>query len=268
MTDISCPVCGAGFDLAVAFACDEERQAFARLASVSIPLGTRVLRYIGLFQPPKQRLTSAKKLKLLQQLLPDLERGAITWKGRDWPAPVPAWCAAIDQLLSKRSAATLDLPLKGHGYLYAVIASSADRIEAQAEHQREADRAAAARARAHSSGQPTDAGQLLQAPAPAQPQPPRPASTPIYYRVAAARFTTADAIECTGPVGVALSDSGPGPHGTKPRAACGWLRGAQGGDGARAGGIQHKADGIGTGGDGSIDILLARQAADLDAGAC
>ncbi|MDI4657210.1 DUF2848 domain-containing protein [Xanthobacter autotrophicus] len=27
---------------------------------------------------------------------------------------------------------------------------------------------------------------------------PRPASTPIYYRVAAARFTTADAIECTG----------------------------------------------------------------------
>ncbi|MFG1180553.1 DUF2848 domain-containing protein [Xanthobacter versatilis] len=28
---------------------------------------------------------------------------------------------------------------------------------------------------------------------------PRPASTPIYYRVAAARFTTADAIECTGP---------------------------------------------------------------------
>ncbi|WP_127088161.1 DUF2848 domain-containing protein [Aquabacter cavernae] len=28
---------------------------------------------------------------------------------------------------------------------------------------------------------------------------PRPASTPIYYRVAAARFTMADAIECTGP---------------------------------------------------------------------
>ena len=27
---------------------------------------------------------------------------------------------------------------------------------------------------------------------------PRPASTPIYYRVAAARFTTSDAIECTG----------------------------------------------------------------------
>lgn len=35
-------------------------------------------------------------------------------------------------------------------------------------------------------------------------------------------------IECTGPVGVALSDSGPGPHGTKPRAACGWLRGTYG----------------------------------------
>ena len=86
--------------------------------------------------------------------------------------------AAIDQMLLSRDAGKLELPLKGHGYLYAVIASSADRIEAQAEHQREAERAAAARARAHSSDQPTDAGQLLQAPAPAQPQPPRPASTP------------------------------------------------------------------------------------------
>lgn len=28
---------------------------------------------------------------------------------------------------------------------------------------------------------------------------PRPASTPIYYRVSAARFTTAESIECTGP---------------------------------------------------------------------
>ena len=60
MTDITCPACGAEFDLTVAFACEEERRAFARLASVSIPLGTRVLKYIALFTPPKQRLTSAR----------------------------------------------------------------------------------------------------------------------------------------------------------------------------------------------------------------
>ncbi len=139
MNDITCPACGAEFDLTVAFACEEERRAFARLASVSIPLGTRVLKYIALFTPPKQRLTSAKKLKLLMQLLPDLERKAITHKGRDWTAPLDAWAQAIDQMLAARDAQRLELPMKGHGYLYAVLAGMADKHEAAQEAKREED---------------------------------------------------------------------------------------------------------------------------------
>jgi hypothetical protein len=139
VNDITCPACGAEFDLTVAFACEEERRAFARLASVSIPLGTRVLKYIALFTPPKQRLTSAKKLKLLMQLLPDLERKAITHKGRDWTAPLDAWAQAIDQMLAARDAQRLELPMKGHGYLYAVLAGMADKHEAAQEAKREED---------------------------------------------------------------------------------------------------------------------------------
>lgn len=139
MTDITCPACGAEFDLTVAFSCEEERRAFARLASVSIPLGTRVLKYIALFTPPKQRLTSAKKLKLLMQLLPDLERKAITHKGRDWTAPLDAWAQTIDQMLAARDAQRLELPMKGHGYLYAVLAGMADKHEAAQEAKREED---------------------------------------------------------------------------------------------------------------------------------
>ena len=139
MNDITCPACGAEFDLTVAFSCEEERRAFARLASVSIPLGTRVLKYIALFTPPKQRLTSAKKLKLLMQLLPDLERKAITHKGRDWTAPLDAWAQAIDQMLAARDAQRLELPMKGHGYLYAVLAGMADKHEAAQEAKREED---------------------------------------------------------------------------------------------------------------------------------
>ena len=139
MTDITCPACGAEFDLTVAFSCEEERRAFARLASVSIPLGTRVLKYIALFTPPKQRLTSAKKLKLLMQLLPDLERQVITHKGRDWTAPLDAWAQAIDQMLAARDAQRLELPMKGHGYLYAVLAGMADKHEAAQEAKREED---------------------------------------------------------------------------------------------------------------------------------
>lgn len=149
MSDLACPVCGAEFDLAVAFASEADQQALARLAAVSIPLGSRVLQYITLFTPAKQRLTGAKKVKLLMQLLPDLERQAITHKGRDWAVPLPAWAQAIDQMLAGRE--RLELPMKGHGYLYAVLASMADKHEAAAEAEREHDKRLGPR-RGHTSG--------------------------------------------------------------------------------------------------------------------
>jgi len=137
VSDLSCPTCGSELDLAVLFAHEQDQRALARLASVSIPLGARVLQYLALFTPPKQRLTSAKKIKLILQLLPDLERGAISWKGRDWAAPREAWAMAIDQMLAARDAQRLELPMKGHGYLFAILAGMADKHEASAEQQRE-----------------------------------------------------------------------------------------------------------------------------------
>lgn len=137
MSDLSCPTCGTELDLAVLFAHEQDQRALARLASVSIPLGARVLQYLALFTPPKQRLTSAKKIKLILQLLPDLERQAITHKGRDWEAPLAAWAQAIDQMLAARDAQRLELPMKGHGYLFAILAGMADKHEASAEQQRE-----------------------------------------------------------------------------------------------------------------------------------
>ena len=135
--DLSCPVCGTELDLAVLFSHEHDQRALARLASVSIPLGSRVLQYLALFTPPKQRLTAAKKIKLILQLLPDLERQAITHKGRDWEAPLAAWAQAIDQMLAARDAQRLELPMKGHGYLFAILAGMADKHEASAEQQRE-----------------------------------------------------------------------------------------------------------------------------------
>lgn len=139
MTDIACPVCGSEFDIAVVFAAEADQQALARMAAVSIPLGARVLQYIGLFAPAKQRLTAAKKIKLMLQLLPDLERQAINYKGRDWPVPLSAWAQGIDQMLAARDAGRLDTPMKGHNYLYAILAGMADRHEAAAEAKREED---------------------------------------------------------------------------------------------------------------------------------
>ena len=60
--DLSCPVCGSELDLAVLFAHEHDQRTLARLLAVSIPLGARVLQYVSLFTPPKQRLTAAKKI--------------------------------------------------------------------------------------------------------------------------------------------------------------------------------------------------------------
>ena len=140
MSELHCPACGADFDLSTLFASEAEQQAFDRLVATILPIGRQVLLYIGLFTPPRQRLTAAKKFKLLYQLAPDLERRAITFKGRDWAAPLPAWSLAIDQMLASRTAGRLELPMKGHGYLYAMLAGMADKAEASAEQQREAER--------------------------------------------------------------------------------------------------------------------------------
>lgn len=158
-TDFQCPVCGAEFDLSTALAHAEDQRALARLAAVSIPIGSRVFQYIALFAPAKQRLTMRKRVKLLLQLLPGLEKQSINFKGRDWAVPIDAWAQAIDQMLEMRDAGRLELPMKGHGYLYAILAGMADKHEAKAERQREEQ--AGQRGRAHSSGAPTQVGQLL-----------------------------------------------------------------------------------------------------------
>ena len=172
--DLSCPVCGTELDLAVLFSHEHDQRALARLASVSIPLGGRVLQYLALFTPPKQRLTAAKKIKLILQLLPDLERGAISWKGRDWAAPREAWAMAIDQMLAARDAQRLELPMKGHGYLYAILAGMADKFEGQAEQQREQELRTGPRAATVNA--PRSVADLVQAPAPAAAPRPAPAA--------------------------------------------------------------------------------------------
>lgn len=175
--DLSCPVCGSELDLAVLFAHEHDQRALARLAAVSIPLGARVLQYVGLFTPPKQRLTAAKKIKLILQLLPDLERQAIAHKGREWAVPLAAWAQAIDQMLAARDAGRLELPMKGHGYLHAILAGMADKHEATHEQAREQQLRTGPRA-ATTNGPASVAALVQQAqpaaaprPAPAAPQP-------------------------------------------------------------------------------------------------
>lgn len=177
---MACPACGSELSLEHLLGSADDERAFARLVALSVPLAHLVVRYIALFSPPKQRLTLRKKVRLIAQILPDLQRGAITHKGRDWAAPHAAWGQAIDQMLGARDAGRLDLPMAGHGYLYAILAGMADKHEAQAEQAREQQQRTGARA-ATTHG-PASVADLVQRPlgaAAGAPVPtPKPAAPP------------------------------------------------------------------------------------------
>ena len=84
--DLTCPVCSSELTVEQLFASAEAQAAFNQLASISIPVGSRVLSYLTLFAPQKNRLSLTRKVKLLAMLLPDLQRECIAHHGRRWRA--------------------------------------------------------------------------------------------------------------------------------------------------------------------------------------
>jgi len=137
-TDLACPVCGTTLSMEHLLVNADDRAAVMRLLAISTPLGAAVGQYTRLFEPPKSRLSMRKQVRLVLQLLPDIERRAITHRGRDWAVPLNLWEAGIDQMLAARDAGKLALPMTGHKYLYAILVSLADKAEGVAEAQTEA----------------------------------------------------------------------------------------------------------------------------------
>lgn len=130
---LTCSACHAEQSLEAMVGREADARALAAFIEANVPLGAVLVRYIGLFRPAKRRLSLARTVALFDELRPDLERGAITRKGRDWAAPHALWRTAIDQVLANRDKGALTLPLTSHGYLYEVLAGLADKAEAGAE---------------------------------------------------------------------------------------------------------------------------------------
>jgi hypothetical protein len=137
---LSCPACQAEMSLDVLLSREADARQVAAFLLRHVPIGDALVRYVALFRPAKRRLSIARVVSLLEELLPDLERGAIARKGRDWTCGHDVWKAGLDAVLAKRDNGTLTLPLTSHGLLYEVMASLADKAESKAEAQAEADR--------------------------------------------------------------------------------------------------------------------------------
>lgn len=116
-----CPCCGAENSLDALIAHEGARQVVWAAAQVGGKVGKLAVQYIALFRPAKTALTFERMAKLLGELLPDMERGAISRNGLEYPAPPEAWLYGFRELLARRNTGSLKLPLKSHGYLYEVI---------------------------------------------------------------------------------------------------------------------------------------------------
>lgn len=161
-TELSCPMCGTHLDLGHLLVDAENRSAFMRLMAVATPLAGYLEKYVYLFSPPKTSLTLRKQARIILQLLPDLERRAITHRGRDWAVPMNLWEQGIEQMLALRDAGKLELPMTGHKYLYAILTSLADKAEAVIEVQTEAAKRAPVQAASFQvRGQSMPMGQAL-----------------------------------------------------------------------------------------------------------
>lgn len=118
-----CPCCGAENSLDALLVHDEARVAVWAVAQVSGELGRLAVQYVALFRPSKTALTFDRMAKLLNEILPDIERGAINRDRVEYPAPAEAWIYGFREMLAKRNSGSLKLPLKSHGYLYEVMSS-------------------------------------------------------------------------------------------------------------------------------------------------
>lgn len=164
----ACPACGAEMSLDAMINHDAARSAVAAAMGMDLTLGKALVQYLGLFRPAKRSLSFDRVAALLEELVPMVQAGKITRNGQHYPAPRESWKLAIETVLASRG--NLQLPLKGHGYLLAVLTGTAEKLESRIEQQKENQRMGIAGTGSHRQ-EVVQGVTKLAAPVPKQPMP-------------------------------------------------------------------------------------------------
>ena len=133
--ELSCPACGSLSSLDALLGNEGAREAVMAALAMPAPLGKLMVQYLGLFRPAQRQLSFDRVANLLNELLPMVAAARIERSGRTWSAPQDYWTMALTEMIAKRD--NLTLPLKSHGYLFAIIEGYGNKAEGRAEMQHE-----------------------------------------------------------------------------------------------------------------------------------
>lgn len=131
-----CPVCRNTLTIETVFAHQGVRDAIQALVDAH-PDASRILRpllcYVGLFAPLKTVMRYERIAALLHELVPNIRSAHLQANGRMYVVPLEYWGRAMEEMLSRRDASALRLPLKNHAYLEKILVGYCEKAEAGAE---------------------------------------------------------------------------------------------------------------------------------------
>ena len=144
MPTITCPVCRNQLTWETIFAHHGVRDAMLALVNAH-PSASKLLRpllgYAGLFAPEKTAMRYERIAALLDELVAMIRESQLKRDGTVYAAPLDYWINAFNEVLARRDAGTLRLPLSSHGYLIEIIVGYSKKADATAEMIREKQRA-------------------------------------------------------------------------------------------------------------------------------
>ncbi len=137
---IICPSCHLKFPVESGITHAAAHAAIANAIKLPAPLGSLIIRYVGLFSPQSRAINMDRLANILNELNDEISTGKVKHQNRTYPAPIQVWRIALEEILMKRDKWTL--PLKTHGLLISLVAQFAvgraateeDKIEKQRRH--------------------------------------------------------------------------------------------------------------------------------------
>lgn len=134
-----CSSCGGRTPVELAVEHEGASRVVTRCMSSLGPVGVAMMGYMALHRPAQRFLTWEKVERLLVELLDVYDAGILERDHLQHPLTDELWVAAIGAV--RDAAPKLKLPLDGHNYLFAILAT----MSQKAAHAAEQDRAAIAR---------------------------------------------------------------------------------------------------------------------------